>query len=161
MLIIPFESEKSPKEIFESLKMLIGENFTVLDGSKPYTYRQIFLAYIMAKRAFARRKNISKSLGLEMLLYLSGTRQIREAIKIFGYKGGKGVLVLWNTNNDEHILEIMKKITTLIKGSLIKPNIDYLVESGYSRDIAKRYTEAGLEELLMLELLTLLEVEES
>ena len=158
--IIPFLSDTSPEELVGLLRDLVGDRFTLLDGTRPYTMRQLLLAYIMAKRAFARRRNISKSLGIEMLLYLSGTRQIRNAIRTLGYKGRVGILVLWDIDDPKKVLNALSNVIK-VEGVFIKsPSIESLLSAGYPENVARRYHKLGADELLMIEVISLLEAEE-
>jgi tRNA threonylcarbamoyladenosine modification (KEOPS) complex Cgi121 subunit len=46
--------------------------------------RLLLLATVNALRSFGSKQPISKTLGMEMLLYISGSRQINEAVKLVG-----------------------------------------------------------------------------
>ena len=44
-------------------------------------YEELELAYHLAKRSFERKRNIAKKFKYEFLLWLSGTRDIRNAVR--------------------------------------------------------------------------------
>ena len=160
LLLIPFYSNKDPREIIELLKKRLGTKFTVINGNKAYSPKLILIAYIMARRSFKRGSNISRNLGIEMLLYLSGTRQIRDAIKDVGYNGGRGLIVAWEIEDPGDILNDVSSIVNVKDVTLehIKP--EDLLKEGYHKDVVKRYEKANLLELLAIEKVNLLEVED-
>jgi len=51
-----------------------------------------------ALKAFAQKRNISKSAQLEFLLCLTGEKQVRKALEKAKVKGKKGVFVCWNNS---------------------------------------------------------------
>jgi KEOPS complex subunit Cgi121 len=54
----------------------------------------VLSAYEHAKRAFDSKKNISKSLAMEILVYVSGEPQIANALEMVGIKDGCESIVL-------------------------------------------------------------------
>jgi len=55
--------------------------------------RQLLLAYKLAERAFAEKRNIAKSIEAEVLVRAAATRKIGEAIERAGAKNGKFLLL--------------------------------------------------------------------
>ena len=66
----------------------------LLDAQKILVSHHIYFATLSALNAFKRKKNISKNLALEILLYVSGQKQIRVAIDVFGLRKGRMDVVL-------------------------------------------------------------------
>ncbi len=100
-----FRSQKDPKEVFEKLERELGEEFQVMNSEFIFFPEQIISAIKHALRAFDRGENISNKLRVEILLYLSGKRQIKEAISLLGYNGGEGYLLTWSKRSLPEWLE--------------------------------------------------------
>jgi tRNA threonylcarbamoyladenosine modification (KEOPS) complex Cgi121 subunit len=58
--------------------------------SSDFSVEELELAYHLAEDAFSKEKNIAKEKKLEFLLWLTGTRDIKNALK----KAGDGCLVV-------------------------------------------------------------------
>lgn len=56
----------------------------LVDLDKVAGSRFLLLATLNALRSFSSKQPISKTLGMEVLLYISGSRQISEAVKLVG-----------------------------------------------------------------------------
>jgi tRNA threonylcarbamoyladenosine modification (KEOPS) complex Cgi121 subunit len=54
------------------------------------TWEHLYLAALNALMAFQNKRNVSKSLAVEMALYASAKRQIKKAIEFIGVKLGSG-----------------------------------------------------------------------
>ncbi len=68
--------------------------FQIVDAQKILDSNHIFFATLYALKAFKNKKNISKSLSIEILLYISGQKQIEEAIRLFGLQKKSRDLIL-------------------------------------------------------------------
>ncbi len=90
-----------------------------------------------AIRAIKRKTNTTKSLGMEILLYASGERQLKLAIPKMGVKKGKNSVAFTLVNrigeNDVKISDNL--ITELLKGLSLKRN-DKVLE-GSSKTLKK------------------------
>jgi tRNA threonylcarbamoyladenosine modification (KEOPS) complex Cgi121 subunit len=79
-------------------------------------------AYINAVEAFKGKTNISKSRGLEMLLFASMTNQINDAIKLVGAKDSKEFVLFANNSaafgRVSHLLKSSKEFTRSKRGQL-------------------------------------------
>jgi KEOPS complex subunit Cgi121 len=67
------------------------------DAKLVATWEHLFFAIINAITAFRNENNISKSLGMEVMLYASAQRQIRKAITLLGVKrkyGNVAVIII-------------------------------------------------------------------
>ena len=62
--------------------------FQVFDADRVAGWRHLFFAALNAVKAFRDGYNVSKSLGIEVLVYASCQRQIREAFRIVGVRPG-------------------------------------------------------------------------
>jgi len=62
--------------------------FQVFDADRVAGWRHLFFAALNAVKAFKCGYNVSKSLGMEILVYASCQRQIREAFRRVGVRPG-------------------------------------------------------------------------
>jgi len=98
---------ENPEQLIKSL----GRNVQVVRAP---CYEAVVHAAVLAKRAFERGTNHAKTLGGEFLLRLTGTLQIREAIKDHGVARGLNYLVVFGGMKEaeafleEHGLELEK-----------------------------------------------------
>lgn len=60
----------------------------LLDADAVYSVRHLESAILHAERAFSQGRNAAKGLGAEVLLYLSGERQVSRALERAGLKPG-------------------------------------------------------------------------
>jgi len=67
-------------------------------------------ATIHAIKAFSRKENISKDLGLEICVRASGQRQISQALKMLGLKNGDMKICAVAVDCDDHIMESLEDI---------------------------------------------------
>ena len=65
--------------------------------NKKITLEIIKAAYINAASCFDEKRNIAKSIGVELLLFIAGTDQIGAAIKAIGPKAGEDFLIISNS----------------------------------------------------------------
>ncbi|MEM2900323.1 MAG: KEOPS complex subunit Cgi121 [Thermoplasmata archaeon] len=131
----------------------------------------ILSALLHAKRAFEQNKNTSDNLMTETLLYASGERQIRHAIKKIGIQEGEDsrvcILVYCENcenrkeKNSREIREVLESVISRLglfrDDSLILPNEEKLNRLGCSRDEvdavlkSKRY-ELALEKVALVDI---------
>jgi tRNA threonylcarbamoyladenosine modification (KEOPS) complex Cgi121 subunit len=80
--------EKGSENVEIILRTLQGSypnaSVQLVDLDRVAGSRFLLLATVNALRSFGSKQPISKTLGMEMLLYISGSRQISEAIKLVG-----------------------------------------------------------------------------
>jgi len=77
----------------------------------------LFFATMNALNAFKQETNLSKGLPMEILLYASAQRQIKNAIEMLGLKENPGKLALVAVSNDRGKLEnLLKVVLSLTKG---------------------------------------------
>lgn len=156
--ILGFFSNENPKIIFNKLKDILGDNFTLLNKNCVFSPKQILIAYILAKRAHKRRKNISKSIGMEMVLHIAGTRQIKDALKKCGYSGGDGIIVAWDIPKD--YIEKISKIVKITELNFSTPSLETLKNYlGYDEKVLENAIKSRSWEMLILEKLQEVELE--
>ncbi len=86
----------------------------LLDAQKILDSKHIYFSTLNALKAFKKKKNISKNLAMEILLYTSGQRQIKFAIDNFGLKKGKmGVVLIGIGNKKDELEKLLRKIKEL------------------------------------------------
>jgi KEOPS complex subunit Cgi121 len=73
----------------------------------------LYFAAINAMNAFIKKRNISKNLAIETLLFASGQRQIKKAFKMLGIKKGTSemaiLLIPKNPDEKNQCLHLIKK----------------------------------------------------
>jgi len=85
---LKIEKKVNIEEIIETVNsyasILKDVDAIIIDAKNIFDERQILIAAEMALRSYKKKNMISKKLGVEIMLYLSGQRQIVNAIKTFG-----------------------------------------------------------------------------
>ncbi len=120
-----------PEKPDQLLKMIRGKNradvaVQFFDADLVATWKHLYFAVLDALTAFNTKRNISKSLVVEVMLYASAQRQIRKAIELLGVKpdcANVAVVIVTETRGvveaalqlisegfsckpDEHVLEL-------------------------------------------------------
>ncbi len=87
-----------------------GECIAVIDANYVIDLDVVKFAVKKAIKSWNEGRNIAKTLPLEILLYFSATRQIKDAIKV-GVKEGRRevILVVLNKSCEEKLKEIFKE----------------------------------------------------
>jgi KEOPS complex subunit Cgi121 len=88
---------ESSEKFIKSARDLLGNGdsmFQFFDADFILGEEHILVAYEHAMRAFETKKNISKSMAMEILVYVSGEPQIANALKKVGVKDGCERMVL-------------------------------------------------------------------
>ncbi len=83
----------------------------------------VLQASALAYKAFKEGRMVSKSLGMELLLYLAGERQIREAIAKVGAREGRVVVVCLAGSEEEatrNLSEVVRKLGATEDDELIE-----------------------------------------
>jgi len=100
----------------------IGDKLQIVSAP---CYGAVVHAAILALRSIERGTNHAKTLGGELLLRISGTMQIREAIAKNGVKRGLNYLVVFGTETDaKEIIEslnLTKTVPVECGPELLKP----------------------------------------
>lgn len=110
-------------------------SFQIFDADKIVSKRHLEIAFLNAVKAFKLGKNISKNFPVEVMLYVSGQRQIRKAFELVGLtvETKNIVLTIFNEKNGEKVEEILGFIISLFGGE-----VDDNVINIYSEEKAKK-----------------------
>jgi KEOPS complex subunit Cgi121 len=76
-----------------------GASVRLLNAELVFGMDHVRSAFQKAARAFDNGRNVSDSLATETMLYMSGCRQIQEAVELFRLKEDGGVVCLADTAN--------------------------------------------------------------
>jgi len=84
------------EQFFEKVRNTLAPHveFQLFDARLIATFDHLFFAFLNALTAFKNGENISKSLAMEIMLFASGQRQIRKAMKLIGIKDGTQEIVV-------------------------------------------------------------------
>jgi tRNA threonylcarbamoyladenosine modification (KEOPS) complex Cgi121 subunit len=82
-------------------------------------WQHLYFAALNAVNAFKSKLNISNSLAMEILLYASAQRQIREAVRLVGIQpNSREIAVVILADTSEEASSLLGTISTLLKGSI-------------------------------------------
>jgi len=117
------------QELLDQLNRLDNNSVVqVFDADFIINKLHLFGAYLNAATAFKERRNISKSISMEMLLFAAMTTQIEDAIGLVGIKSQTG-FVLFADNRESH--EKIKKFLT--------EEYEFLPTAKHVKDAAKHF----------------------
>jgi len=108
------------KEMLEKV-MLMSEKRNVIiqlfDARKIATWKHIFIATINAIAAFKQKRNIASQLSLEILLYATAQRQIKDAINLLGVsEETKVVAILVLGETEKKVVSAFKQVVDFLNG---------------------------------------------
>ncbi|MDD1779185.1 MAG: KEOPS complex subunit Cgi121 [Candidatus Helarchaeota archaeon] len=86
------------------------------DATRIATWAHVFFGTLYALLAFKQGRAISNQLALEILLYISGQRQIKIALEAFGVRTGNCSLIILG-NSEEILRDTLQECRTLIGGT--------------------------------------------
>lgn len=78
------KSKNALLEVAEQLGKTLSVSIQLVDADKIFGADHLRAAFEKAARAFSSMENVSESISTEMMLYLSGCRQIQEALEVIG-----------------------------------------------------------------------------
>lgn len=110
---VDFKSQISKKYLFKFLSSICSNYHSALqvaDPSSIVSWRHIAISVYKALRSFKNGRNISRRVEIEVLLYLSGCRQIKDALKIVGVKEHFSNIILIIFSKDLNSLRKCLKI---------------------------------------------------
>ncbi len=82
-------------------------------------WQHLYFAVLNAVTAFKNRLNISNNLGIEILLYASAQRQIKEAVRLMGIRPDtRMVAVVVVANTRKEASSFLRLISPLLTGSI-------------------------------------------
>ncbi|MCD6512558.1 MAG: hypothetical protein J7K61_03030 [Thermoplasmata archaeon] len=130
----------------------------IFDASVICGKDHVIAAYNHAKRAFENGDNITKSIEMEMLLYVAAKRQINEAIKFAGAKEkGEYVIFMYGVEQDK-AEKIVASLGLEVDNAVITPTLEKIKKFGITEKELKtvdksRYAELVLEKMALLDVL--------
>ncbi len=156
MIIIGAKGKLDVEEALNKIKEK-GVKAQILDADVVCGKEHIEVAYEHAKRAFEEGRNKSKSIEMELMLYASGKRQIKEAIEFIGAKEkGNYVFIFFNVDENK-ARKFVEDLGMKIDDSVIQPSIKKLkkfVSEEELKTIDKDfYFDLIFEKIAMVELL--------
>jgi len=149
------------EELIERIRHFGEESKTacqIMNAEMVYGREHVLSAVEHAVRAFKNGTNSCKTLDLEILLYASGKRQIKDAIDFMGIgKSEKFVFVCVGEGNPKGE-EFLKKLGLEIDNSVIEGDISTLEKFGISKEEMKTvdksmYGDLILEKVAMVDLI--------
>ncbi|MFX1296516.1 MAG: KEOPS complex subunit Cgi121 [Promethearchaeota archaeon] len=108
----------NPQETMKKINLLnpkYGVTIQVCNALRIATWEHIFFSALYAMLAFNQKRNISNQLALEILLYISGQRQIKIALKEFGIKTGNNIIIILG-NSEELVKEALIPCEKILGG---------------------------------------------
>jgi len=106
MLIVRGESKLAAEEL---LRRAMRKKVILLDSGKIKTVEELELAHELAKKSLEEGTAISKNLGIEFVLWLSGKKDIRRAFEEVGWKTGEFTAVSFGVGKKELVAELELK----------------------------------------------------
>jgi len=80
-------------------------------------WEHLYFAALNASNAFRNKLNISNSLAVEILLYASAQRQIKEAVRLLGLKPqSRQIAVLVLTESRERVASTLETVSEILGG---------------------------------------------
>jgi KEOPS complex subunit Cgi121 len=117
-----------------------------------YGKNHIISAVEHAIRAMDGKTNTTNSLGMEILLYSSGERQLKIAIPKMGVKKGKANIAFVFTSekiSDQIINDLLGQLSLVRDDEVIDGNIDTLKKFGISENEINTVTKAKYGDLIL------------
>jgi len=156
MIVIGAKGKLNVEEVLDKIKEQ-GIKAQILDADVVCGKEHIEVAYEHAKRAFEEGRNKSKSIGMELMLYASGKRQIKEAIEFIGAKEkGNYVFIFFNVDEGK-ARRFVESLGLKIDDGVMQPSIEKLkkfISEEELKTIDKDfYFDLIFEKIAMVELL--------
>ncbi|MCX8182590.1 MAG: KEOPS complex subunit Cgi121 [Candidatus Methanomethyliaceae archaeon] len=101
-----------PSKIQEILSLMPKDGFglQLMDADLVAGYEHLILAISMAIRAWKEDRRIARSLAMEVLLYASAKRQIKEAIESIGSSTSGRCVILILSDSKERLESILPRL---------------------------------------------------
>ena len=119
---------REPDRFFQDVKKEIDEICVqFFDASFVAGFDHLRFAALDALNAFKSRASISNSLAVEILLYASAQKQIKEALNLVGIKDNtRSVVVLVVSRSAQQASSALKIVSRLIKGRRDDSLVDFV-----------------------------------
>ncbi|WP_455367439.1 KEOPS complex subunit Cgi121 [[Eubacterium] cellulosolvens] len=128
-----------PKEIFKNFSTESDLISQLLNPRLLIGESHIYFGVINALNSFKKNWNISRHLSIEILLYLSGQRQIEKAFKMFGIQEGiQDIVVICIGQTDDRIAHFIDNAVQLLGGQVNDGKIEQWSNSR-KRDVIAAY----------------------
>jgi len=133
----------------------------VFDADMIYGKNHLISAIQHAVRAMKRKTNTTNSLGMEILLYASGERQLKLAIPKMGIKSGRGDIAFVfvdeitdikeaDSETSGQLIDEMLKLLSLVRDDgVLEGNEDTLRKFGINEKGLKTVTKAKYGDLIL------------
>ncbi len=108
----------NPQPIFHELVEISSKYGVVTQmcaASRVVTWEHLFFGCLFAMLAFKQERNLLNRLPLEILLYVSGQRQIKIALEDFGMKDGDNCIIILG-NSEASMKQALTDCEKLIGG---------------------------------------------
>jgi KEOPS complex subunit Cgi121 len=132
---------ENPEELLRTMRSGKQANVSVqfFNAQLIATWEHVYFAVLNALTAFRTKRNVSKNLAVEVMLYASAQRQIRKAIELVGVKPGCGnVAVLIIAENPEAVKTAVSAVSRLFGR---KPDEHVLeLSTAKAQEIRKAFT---------------------
>ncbi len=111
-----------------------GITIQLMDADTVYGKEHLISAVEHASRAFEEGRNSSSSLSMEILLYASGKKQIKDAIQFSGIKEGKSAIavIVGKKISKDVVKELMYRLNIERDDSVIQKKEKTLNRFGFS-----------------------------
>lgn len=146
----------------KKISNIAQENNTIIqvfNADLIYGKKHITSAVEHAKRAMIRKTNTTNTIEMEILLYASGDRQLKNAISKMGVKKGNANIAFFIENKSDEIEEIILKELLLKRDDkILKGDINTLKKFGITDDeiatVSKeKYGHIILEKVAMVDII--------
>jgi len=140
-----------PDDVLKVVKGKGGIICQIFDYLAVASWRHLLHASILALKALREGRMLARDLGIEILLYVAGERQIREAISKVGIKeDSRGIVILYFARDREEAErlfdEVVKELGGLLDDSLIEISEDKMEELKRRFSICEEELKASVAE---------------
>lgn len=127
LLVIAGRTTKSKDQLLEIAARLSKQeslSIQLLNASRVFGLDHVESAFRKALRAFEEEENVSESLAFETMLYISGCRQLHEALERIGLKDETKAIVCIAIGGQELRDRLVAELSILEDESLISDNTE-------------------------------------
>lgn len=117
IMIAGFKDAKieNVEEFFKAVRGGLNVETQFFDAKLVATWRHLYFAALNALTAFKNKRNVSRSLAMETMLYASAQRQIKKAMGLLGIKvSSREVAVLAIGNEAEAVRSTLSSVSKLM-----------------------------------------------
>jgi KEOPS complex subunit Cgi121 len=133
----------------------------VFNAEMIFGEKHLISAFEHAKRAFEQKTNTTNSLGMEILLYASGERQLKLAIPKMGVKKGQTdivFIVIKNKITDELVGGLLGKLSLERDDKVLEGDVNTLKKFGLKESQIKtvskdKYSSLILEKIALIDII--------